>query len=68
MAGKVEFYQDDAGGHRFRVKGGNGEVVAGSEPYASESNARRGLEDLRRILNSLPTETRSIGVKQAPGE
>lgn len=66
--GKVEFYQDDKGGHRFRVKGGNGEIVAASEPYASESNARRGLQDLRRILNSLPGETRTIGVHQPSGE
>lgn len=64
----VEFYQDDSGGHRFRVKGGNGEIVAGSEPYASESNARRGLADLRRILNELPGETRTVGVKQPAGE
>lgn len=64
----VEYYQDEQGGWRFRVKGGNGEIVAGSEPYASEANARRGLADLRRILNSLPGETRPIGVKQTHGE
>jgi uncharacterized protein YegP (UPF0339 family) len=64
----IEFYQDEQGGHRFRVKGKNGEIVAGSEPYASESNARRGVDDLRRILNDLPGETRTVGVKQPAGE
>jgi uncharacterized protein YegP (UPF0339 family) len=66
----VEFYQDEQGGHRFRVKGGNGEIVAGSEPYASESNARRGVADLREILNAIhaDTNTRTIGAKQPAGE
>jgi len=31
MAGKFEVYQDKAGKHRFRLKAGNGEVVATGE-------------------------------------
>lgn len=63
----IEFYQDEQGGWRFRVKGRNGEIVAGSEPYASEANAKRGVDDLRAILGSAPRYT-TIGAKQPSGE
>jgi uncharacterized protein YegP (UPF0339 family) len=63
----IEFYQDTDGAWRFRVKGRNGEIVAGSEPYASKANAVRGVDDLRRILNDTGT-TRMVGVKQPAGE
>jgi uncharacterized protein YegP (UPF0339 family) len=46
----VEFFEDEGGEWRFRVKGGNGEIVAASEGYASESNARRGAETLFELL------------------
>lgn len=32
------------------VKGGNGEIIASSEGYATEQGARRGLEALARVL------------------
>lgn len=47
----IEIYQDRAGGHRFRVKGGNGEIVASSESYTRRSSAMRGVRTLRDILN-----------------
>lgn len=47
----IEIYQDRAGGHRFRVKGGNGEIVASSESYTRRSSALRGVRTLRDILN-----------------
>jgi uncharacterized protein YegP (UPF0339 family) len=31
--GKVEVYEDKAGKYRFRLKAGNGEVVATGEAY-----------------------------------
>lgn len=46
----VEFFEDEGGGWRFRVKGGNGEIVAASESYVSEDNARRGADTLYRLL------------------
>lgn len=46
----IEVYQDRAGGFRFRIKGGNGEIVAGSESYTRRDSAVRGVETLRRIL------------------
>lgn len=47
----IEIYKDRAGGHRFRVKGGNGEIVASSESYTRRSSALRGVRTLRDILN-----------------
>lgn len=43
MDGKaeVEFYVDDAGEHRWRVKGANGEIVIPPEGHASEADAVR---------------------------
>jgi uncharacterized protein YegP (UPF0339 family) len=46
----IEIFQDETGDWRFRVKGGNGEIVAASEGYVSESNARRGAENLSLIM------------------
>ena len=50
----VDYYQDKAGGWRFRVKGENGEIQCTSEAYASKSNARRGVRDLKETLNRAP--------------
>src|SRR4051794_22528685 len=33
MAGKFEVYKDAAGKFRFRLKAGNGEIIAASEAY-----------------------------------
>ncbi len=55
----IDFFQDENGDWRFRVKGGNGEIVAASESYASESNARRGADHLFQIIQkeAKPAET-----------
>jgi hypothetical protein len=42
----VEYYEDNAGGWRFRVKSGNHEIVASGESYANKSNAKRGYRAL----------------------
>lgn len=47
-----EVYEDKAGEWRYRVKGNNGRTVSSSEAYASEANARRGVEDLKAIVAS----------------
>ena len=36
MAGKFELYTDRRGEYRFRLKAGNGEVIAVSEGYKSK--------------------------------
>lgn len=49
----VEVYQDAAGEWRFRVKGGNGEIVAVSEGYTRKDDAKRGYFALRAIVSDL---------------
>ncbi|MFJ6534025.1 YegP family protein [Microbacterium sp. NPDC091662] len=48
MAGKFELYTDKSGEYRFRLKAGNGEVIAISEGYSSKSAALNGIDSVRR--------------------
>ena len=48
MAGKFELYQDKGGDYRFRLKAGNGEIIATSQGYASKSGALNGIDSVRR--------------------
>jgi uncharacterized protein YegP (UPF0339 family) len=48
MAGTFELYTDKAGEYRFRLKAGNGEVIAISEGYSSKSGALNGIDSVRR--------------------
>ena len=48
MAGKFELYKDTAGEYRFRLKAGNGEVIANSEAYSSKASAQNGIESVRK--------------------
>ena len=47
-AGKFELYEDDGGQWRFRLKAGNGEVIAVSEGYTTKEGARGGIDSVRR--------------------
>lgn len=47
MAAKFEIYEVKDG-FRFKLKAGNGEIVATSESYTSRSGARRGAEACKR--------------------
>ena len=47
MAGKFEVYEDKAGKYRFRLKAGNGEIIATSEAYESKAGAKNGIESVR---------------------
>lgn len=49
---KFEVYQSKAGGYRWRLKAGNGEVVALGEEYASKEGAKNGCEAVRRAADS----------------
>lgn len=51
MAGKFEVYADKAGKFRFRLKAGNGEVVASGEAYESKAAAIKGCEAVRRAAD-----------------
>ena len=48
MAGTFELYTDKSGEHRFRLKAGNGEVIATSEGYSSKAGALSGIESVQR--------------------
>ncbi|CAN7221158.1 YegP family protein [Microbacterium foliorum] len=47
MAGKFELYADRSGGYRFRLKAGNGEVIATSESYTTKAAAKKGIESVK---------------------
>ncbi|MFF3025740.1 MULTISPECIES: DUF1508 domain-containing protein [unclassified Microbacterium] len=58
MAGKWELYTDKSGEYRFRLKAGNGEVIAlSSEGYSSKSGALNGIDSIRRNADSEIVET-----------
>lgn len=44
---KFEVYTDRAGGHRWRLKAGNGEVVAISESYTTRYGAKKSAENVK---------------------
>ncbi|GAB3600077.1 YegP family protein [Microbacterium tumbae] len=49
MAGKFELYTDKSGEYRFRLKAGNGEIIAlASEGYSSKAGALNGIDSIRR--------------------
>ena len=48
MAGKFELYTDKSGDWRFRLKAGNGEVIATGQGYASKAGALNGIDSVRR--------------------
>jgi uncharacterized protein YegP (UPF0339 family) len=46
---KFELYKDSSGGYRWRLKSGNGQVVAtGGESYTSKAGARNGIDAVKR--------------------
>mgnify|MGYP002635888100 CR=1 FL=1 len=49
MAGKFEIYSDNKGGKfRFRLKAGNGEIIASSEDYESKASAKNGIGSIKK--------------------
>ncbi|MWA07858.1 YegP family protein [Streptomyces sp. BA2] len=48
MAGKFEIYKDKADKYRFRLKAGNGEIIAVGEAYESKASCMNGIESVRR--------------------
>lgn len=47
MAGKFELYTDKSGEYRFRLKAGNGQVIAISEGYSTKAAAENGIESVK---------------------
>jgi uncharacterized protein YegP (UPF0339 family) len=48
MAGKFELYEDKAGKFRFRLKAGNGEIIAVGEAYETKAGAQKGINSVIR--------------------
>lgn len=48
MAGKFEVYKDKAGKFRFRLKAGNGEIIASGEAYESKESCLNGIESVKK--------------------
>lgn len=48
MAGKFEVYTDKKGEFRFRLKAGNGEVIAVGEGYSSKDACLNGIESIKK--------------------
>lgn len=46
----AEFYEDAAGGFRWRLQAENGEIVASGESYTTEASARRGFKDAAKAF------------------
>ncbi|OZC91762.1 DUF1508 domain-containing protein [Rhodococcus sp. 06-412-2C] len=47
MAGKFEVYKDSSGKYRFRLKAGNGEIIAVGEAYNSKAAALNGITSVK---------------------
>lgn len=50
MAAKAEIYKSGKG-YRFRIKAGNGEVVATGEEYSTEDGAKKGVAAVARAAS-----------------
>ena len=48
MGGKFELYKDKSDKYRWRLKAGNGEVIAVGEAYDSKASAQNGIESVKR--------------------
>jgi len=48
VAGKFEVYADKQGKFRFRLKAGNGEIVATGEAYDTKASALKGVDAVKR--------------------
>lgn len=45
---KFELYKDKSEKFRFRLKAGNGEVIAVGEAYNSKQSAKNGIESVKK--------------------
>lgn len=48
MAGKFVVFQDAQGQYRFRLKAGNGQVIAIGEAYTTKKACLSGIDSIRR--------------------
>jgi uncharacterized protein YegP (UPF0339 family) len=55
MAGKFEVYKS-GNDYRFRLKAGNGEIVASGEAYSTKAGAHEGCEAVKRAAAAASIE------------
>jgi len=48
MAGKFEWFKDKKDKYRFRLKAGNGQIIAVSEAYESKDSCLNGIESVKK--------------------
>ncbi|GCE00144.1 YegP family protein [Embleya hyalina] len=48
MAAKFEMYTDKAGKFRFRLKAGNGQIIAVGEAYETRAACMNGIDSIKR--------------------
>ncbi|MCU1531586.1 MAG: hypothetical protein JWO49_1157 [Arthrobacter sp.] len=53
MPGKYELFKDRSGEFRFRLKAGNGEVIAASQGYKTRAAALRGIASVMKNADSV---------------
>lgn len=51
---KFEVYTDKAGEFRFRLKAGNGQIIATGEGYKSKSGCMNGIESIKKNAPEAP--------------
>lgn len=56
MAAKFEVYKDAGGKFRFRLKAGNGEIIASSEAYNSKDACMKGVESVKKNAGDAKVE------------
>ncbi|OHD56252.1 MAG: DUF1508 domain-containing protein [Spirochaetes bacterium GWF1_51_8] len=54
MASKFEIFKNKKGEFQFRLKAGNGEIIATSEGYTSKASCKNGIDSV--IKNSQSAE------------
>ncbi len=56
MAAKFEVYKDKKGEFRFRLKAGNGEIIAVGEGYKTKQSCMKGIESIKKNAPAAPVE------------
>ncbi|MFD8323250.1 YegP family protein, partial [Kitasatospora purpeofusca] len=65
MAGKFEVYEDAGGKFRFRLKAGNGEIVATGQGYASKDVSSAAVSALSAASSSSAAATSAAARSRA---
>ena len=56
MTGKFEIFQDQGGKYRFRLKAGNGQVIATSQGYSTKKACTNGIDSVRNNAPTAPVD------------